>query len=169
MKKNKNLEKEFETSLLFRIIIILCVLFFTFISILYLFSGLFPNTIKDFVMSDSFPKVLHFYRENLISRIMDFRLYYLIGFFVYIILNYGLLLIYKGSWLGFILFSTSLSIVLISPILIQGTRGIALGDIMLGFLLIIFFLIQISKAKIRYKKKIKANKVETTHIIEEEI
>lgn len=151
------LEKEFEISVTLRVIIIICLGFFSYMAISYSIIGLFPKLAKDVILGDYFPKAMYFYRENLLLKIDNNRVYYLIAAFIYLFIIFGLILMYKGSWLGFIFFSTSEIILLIIPILVLGTRGIALGDIMIGALLIIFFLVEISKAKLRFEKAKKIN------------
>lgn len=153
MKKEK-LKKEFIPSILMKIVLILCIIAFGIGFIINGFVGFFNEATKDLILSDAFPTYLYFLKNNLLDNLTNFHSYYIISFFLYALILYGLVLMLKGSRLGFIFFFSSEVILILTPLMIFGRRAVALGDIMISLFLIVFFLIQINQRRIKSQEEI---------------
>lgn len=144
------MEKKRNRKILLRLVSLLSLFFFGSYALFLLVSSLFPSFVLDSL--DSLPKLFYYFQQSLSADLEANRIYYGIASLIYIGISYGLILIYRGRWLGFIIFSTLELLILIIPIIFLGPRSIALGDIMLGGLLILFFFVELSKYKHKARK-----------------
>ncbi|MFA6201334.1 MAG: hypothetical protein WC679_13110 [Bacteroidales bacterium] len=147
------LEKGYKPTILMKILLTICIICYGLSALFNSFIGIFNQQIQDIITNPNMPSYLHFYRLNLLDIITRNPYYFLIIGSVGIAITISFVILYRGFTTGFYVYLVSQILAIIIPIIFFGKKAIAIGDIMIAILLIIFFLIQIISNQTKAQKR----------------
>ena len=139
----KQLERGYRPTILMRIMLLICIMGFSFSALLNGFIGVFNQSSQDIIQSSNLPTYLHFYRNTILDILSISRAYFIIISLLNIFLVSSLVIMFRGFTTGYYSFFTSQIFLIITPLLFVGLKAISLGDIMIALFLIVFFFLEI--------------------------
>lgn len=151
--KFRKFEKGYRPTILMRIMLLLCIIAFSFSALLNGFIGVFNQTSQEIIQNPNLPTYFHFYRTTLLDIISINRLYFIIIALLNVFLVSSLVIMFRGFTTGYYSFFISQIFLLIFPILFIGVKAISLGDLMIAFFLIVFFFLEILIHQVKTKPK----------------
>ena len=132
---DKSIKTDWKMKLMLCLSLLFAVVYFAFnLSVL-----LFRAFIVEFINSNSWPTMLYFYRENLLFFLSGNLLLYLLCSIVGLFLLYGIFLLWRGFKWGLLFYSIGKVFQIILPIVFLGHRMLAIGDIMICLLFLVFY------------------------------
>lgn len=147
------LEKGYKPTIFMKIVLTICIISYGLSALFNSFIGIFNQQIQYIINSPNTPSYLHFYRLNLLDIITRNPYYFLIIGIVGIVITISFVILYRGFTTGFYVYIISQILAIIIPIIFFGKKAMAIGDIMIAILLIIFFLIQIISHQTKKQKQ----------------
>lgn len=149
-----------------RVMVILSFLYGLFFTIFNFCGSLWKEKTVDYIMSTSLGEHFYFYKQNLLFFFTANRLMYVICFIVGLSIIYGCWLLWRGYKWGLLFYTIGKALQVIIPIMFLGYRMIAIGDILIILLFMVFYYVysfthKIEKENRRYTKiSIEENKTE---------
>lgn len=135
------LQKGYSPTISMKIVLIICVLVYSTISLANFFVGFFSTLSQDILSSDMLPSSFHFYKHQLLDIIRTNSNFFILMGFIGVGIVIGLVVMFRGFTTGYYIFVFASVLNLVLPIVFFGKYAIALGDIMiLAFLLFFFFI-----------------------------
>lgn len=109
--------------------------------------------IVDWIQNKSFPTSLYFYKENLLFFFSANRVMYVFNVCAFVLILNGCHLMFKGLKWGLLYYTIGKILQIIIPILFLGYRMLAIGDIMIVILFLVFYYVYAFTHKIDKKDR----------------
>lgn len=151
--KFKQLEKGYRPTILMRIMLLICIISFSFSALLNGFFGIFNHASQEMIQSSNLPSYLYFYRNSILDILSISRAYFILKSLLSIFLVSSLVIMFRGFTTGYYLFFITQIFLIIIPLLFVGLKVISLGDIMIALFLIVFFFLEILIHQIKPNKE----------------
>jgi hypothetical protein len=137
------LQKGYSPTIFMKIVLVICILVYSIITLTNLFIGIFNGISQDILSSDILPSSFFFYKHKMLDIIQTNSNFFILMGLIGAGIVTGLVIMYRGFTTGYYIFVVAVVLNIILPIMFFGKSAIAVGDIMILVFLLIFFFVNI--------------------------